>query len=61
LLDGVGGYAALPEGIAADLGKGWIGRKWVKPLTEAIDRKSCYVEKAGNLIIGSGRTGHGAL
>ncbi len=40
--------------IASSKGKGWTDYKWANPVTKAIDAKSLYFEKAGDLVIGCG-------
>jgi cytochrome c len=35
-------------------GKGWVDYRWVNPLTNKLDMKTTYIEKADNLIIGCG-------
>lgn len=35
-------------------GKGWVDYKWPNPLSKALEAKSSYVEKAGEVIIGCG-------
>ena len=35
-------------------GKGWIDYKWPNPVSKALEAKSTYVEKAGDVIIGCG-------
>lgn len=40
--------------VANTKGKGWVDYKWPNPVTKAVESKSGYVEKAGDLIVGSG-------
>ena len=40
--------------IANTKGKGWFDYKWPNPVSKAVEQKSGYVEKTGNLIVGSG-------
>lgn len=40
--------------IANSKGKGWHDYKWPNPVTKAIEQKSAYIEKVGDLIVGSG-------
>lgn len=40
--------------IAKTKGKGWHDYKWPNPVTKAIEQKSAYIEKVGDLIVGSG-------
>lgn len=40
--------------IAATKGKGWHDYKWPNPVTKTVEQKSAYVEKVGDLIVGSG-------
>lgn len=35
-------------------GKGWVDFKWPNPVTKAVEQKAGYVEKVGDLIVGSG-------
>ncbi len=35
-------------------GKGWVDYKWPNPVSKALEAKSTYVEKAGDVIIGCG-------
>lgn len=35
-------------------GKGWIDYKWPNPVTKAIESKSTYIEKNGDVLIGAG-------
>lgn len=35
-------------------GKGWVDYKWPNPVSKALEAKSSYVEKAGDVIIGCG-------
>lgn len=35
-------------------GKGWVDYKWANPTTQTVEPKSGYVEKSGDVIIGSG-------
>lgn len=40
--------------VAKSKGKGWVDYKWPNPVTKAVEQKSGYIEKADNLIVGSG-------
>lgn len=40
--------------VANTKGKGWVDYKWPNPVNKAVEQKSGYIEKADNLIIGSG-------
>jgi cytochrome c len=40
--------------VANTKGKGWIDYKWTNPVTKAIEPKSTYIEKAGDVLIGCG-------
>ncbi|NEX63440.1 histidine kinase [Noviherbaspirillum sp. 17J57-3] len=40
--------------VANTKGKGWVDYKWPNPVTKAVERKSGYVEKVDNLVVGSG-------
>ncbi|WP_235953553.1 cache domain-containing protein [Noviherbaspirillum galbum] len=40
--------------VANSKGKGWVDYKWPNPVTKAVERKSGYVEKVDNLVVGSG-------
>lgn len=35
-------------------GKGWIDYKWPNPVSKAIEQKSTYIEKHGDVLIGTG-------
>ena len=35
-------------------GSGWVDYKWANPLTKAVESKTSYVEKVGDVILGSG-------
>ena len=35
-------------------GNGWVEYKWPNPVSGAVERKAGYVERLGNLIVGSG-------
>ncbi len=35
-------------------GSGWIDYKWANPISKAIEPKSTYIEKFGDVIVGSG-------
>ncbi|MFZ6875239.1 cache domain-containing protein [Undibacterium sp. Di27W] len=39
---------------AKSKGKGWIDYKWPNPTTKAIELKSTYFEKSGDVVIGCG-------
>jgi signal transduction histidine kinase len=39
---------------ASDKGSGWVEYKWPNPATGAIERKSTFVEKHDELVIGAG-------
>ncbi|MFZ6773997.1 cache domain-containing protein [Undibacterium sp. SXout7W] len=40
--------------VANSKGKGWVDYKWPNPTTKAIEHKSTYFEKSGELIIACG-------
>jgi signal transduction histidine kinase len=40
--------------VAKSKGSGWVDYKWANPVTKAIEQKSTYVEKSGDMIVGSG-------
>ena len=40
--------------VANTKGKGWVDYKWPNPLTKAIEPKSTYIEKAGDVLVGYG-------
>lgn len=40
--------------LAKTKGLGWVDYKWVNPQTKAIDKKSSYIEKVEDMIIGCG-------
>lgn len=35
-------------------GSGWVDYKWANPVTKAVEPKTSYVEKVGDVILGSG-------
>ncbi|GAA4031400.1 cache domain-containing protein [Actimicrobium antarcticum] len=35
-------------------GNGWVDYKWPNPVTKAVEQKASYVEKVGDVILGSG-------
>lgn len=37
--------------VAATKGSGWVDYKWPNPVSKVIEKKSTYVEKAGDLVI----------
>lgn len=39
---------------AKSKGKGWIDYKWPNPTTKAIELKSTYFEKSGDVVVGCG-------
>lgn len=40
--------------VANTKGKGWTDYKWPNPITKAVEPKSTYIEKMGDMIIGCG-------
>jgi signal transduction histidine kinase len=40
--------------VAKEKGNGWVDFKWPNPVTKAVESKSGYVERAGDLLVGSG-------
>ena len=40
--------------VAGTKGSGWIDYKWTNPVTKAIEPKSTYIEKHGDVLIGCG-------
>jgi signal transduction histidine kinase len=40
--------------VANAKGKGWVDYKWPNPLTKAIEPKSTYIEKVGDVLVGCG-------
>lgn len=40
--------------VAKGSGKGWVDYKWPNSVTKAVEAKSTYVEKAGDVLIGVG-------
>jgi signal transduction histidine kinase len=40
--------------VAKEKGSGWVDFKWPNPVTKAVESKSGYVERAGDLLVGSG-------
>lgn len=37
--------------VAGAKGSGWVDYKWPNPVSKAIEKKSTYVEKAGDLVV----------
>ncbi len=35
-------------------GSGWVDYKWPNPVTKAVEQKTSYVEKVGDVVLGSG-------
>jgi signal transduction histidine kinase len=56
LRDGEGHYIVkrFIETAQGPAGKGWVDYKWPNPVTQSLDAKSGYVERSGDLIVGSG-------
>lgn len=56
LRDGDGQYIVkhFIEAASGPTGKGWVDYKWPNPLTKLVDKKSGYVERSGELIVGAG-------
>lgn len=56
LRDGEGKYIVkrFIETASGAAGKGWVEYKWPNPLTKSVDPKAGYVERHGDLIVGSG-------
>jgi cytochrome c len=40
--------------VAGKNGSGWVEYMWPNPVTKAIEHKSSYIERVGDLIIGAG-------
>jgi signal transduction histidine kinase len=40
--------------VANTKGKGWIDYKWPNPVSKAIEPKSTYIEKVGDVLVGCG-------
>lgn len=40
--------------LASTKGSGWVHYKWTNPKTRQIQDKNSYIERLGDLIIGSG-------
>jgi signal transduction histidine kinase len=40
--------------LATSKSKGWVDYKWANPITKSFEQKSTYIEKVGDLIVGSG-------
>ncbi|AKJ30575.1 cache domain-containing protein [Caldimonas brevitalea] len=45
------GFVDLAFGPA---GKGWVDYKWPNPVSKAVEPKSSYIERAGDVLIGCG-------
>lgn len=39
---------------AKNKGKGWVDYKWPNPVSKAIESKSTYIEKNGDVLLGAG-------
>lgn len=39
---------------AKEKGSGWVDYKWPNPVTKTVEAKSGYVEKVGDILVGSG-------
>lgn len=54
--DGEGKYIVrgFIEAASSAAGSGWVDYTWPNPVTKAIETKSGYVERSGDLIVGSG-------
>lgn len=37
--------------VANTKGKGWVDYKWINPVSKAMDQKSTYVEKVGDVMV----------
>ncbi|KIF80118.1 cache domain-containing protein [Noviherbaspirillum autotrophicum] len=40
--------------LAKTKGKGWVDYKWPNPVTKAIEEKTTYIERVGDVMIGCG-------
>jgi signal transduction histidine kinase len=40
--------------VAKEKGSGWVDFKWPNPVSKVVESKSGYVEKAGDVLVGSG-------
>lgn len=40
--------------VANTKGKGWVDYKWINPVSKAIEQKSTYIEKVGDVLVGCG-------
>lgn len=40
--------------VAKTKGSGWVDFKWPNPVSKAIEQKSLYVERVGDLVVGCG-------
>ncbi|MBA5638139.1 cache domain-containing protein [Duganella sp. LX20W] len=56
LRDGEGKYIvkSFIDVASSPAGKGWVEYKWPNPITKQVDLKAGYVERSGDLIVGSG-------
>lgn len=56
LRDGDGRYIVkrFIETAGSPAGKGWVDYSWPNPVTKSMEVKSSYVERSGDLIVGSG-------
>lgn len=40
--------------VANTKGKGWVDYKWTNPVSKAIEQKSTYIEKVGDVLVACG-------
>lgn len=40
--------------VAKDKGKGWVDYKWVNPASSTVEKKSTYIEKVDDTLVGCG-------
>ncbi|MBA5686543.1 cache domain-containing protein [Rugamonas apoptosis] len=52
--DGKAIVKSFIETATGPAGKGWVEYKWPNPVTKQVDLKAGYVERSGDLIVGSG-------
>ena len=53
-VDGVPIIKTFVETAFGPAGKGWVDYKWPNPVTKVVEPKSSYIERVGDVLIGSG-------
>lgn len=52
--DGKAIVKSIIEAGNSKAGSGWVDYKWPNPVTKAVEQKTSYVEKVGDVVLGSG-------